>query len=299
MVRQHGVDGSTGGPSRFDHRGFGYRNRAEFHARAAEYIAAGLAHNQCVVYVGAGGHDELRAELATLPGLTDTSAVKVTPAHEIYGVPTGTDIIDPQAAVAAWTAAAENAIQQGYAGICAVSDVTSLAGRAEQRKALARFEFLIDQKLAVDQPAVTLPISLLCAYHLDDAASDTAELICLHRVVGGPRPPTFRLHAGSAADLALAGEIDAACGHTFITALQWICPLINGNTVVIDAENLEFVSHRPLLAVESYARATDLHIVLRTSQRIPHRLAELLPLGNVRVEQPSADNRELAGSPLS
>ncbi|MGH3958955.1 MEDS domain-containing protein [Mycobacterium sp.] len=255
----------------------GYRDRAEFRARAAEYIADGLAQNQWVEYVGAGSRAQLRAELATMPGITDASDVKVTPVLEFYAVPAGSDIVDPHVAVATRVAAVEKAIDDGYTGFRAVVDATAMASRPEQRNALACFEFLIDQKMSV------LPVSTLCAYDTSQLADDANGLICLHPYVD-QSACTFRLYAEPDTGFALTGEIDAATSEVFATALRRTWDLTGEDTLVVDARRLEFIDHRSLCMLDQYARTMDRKVVLQTAQMLPARLADLLDLTNVRVE---------------
>ena len=277
MRRRQGVVATAGGLIPFGHLGWGYHDRDEFRLRAAEYIADGLAQHQWVEYVGAGSREELRAELATLPGLADISGIKVTPTLEFYNVAAGSDIVDPQIAVATRVAAVETAIQRGYTGFRAISDVTPVAGRPEQRDAFARFEFLIDQKMAA------FPVSALCAYDLGQLDGDASSLICLHPLASRSAP-NFRLYAHPGTGFALAGELDAATDHAFSTALQRVWPLASGDTIVIDAHDVEFIGHRQLAILEHCGRADGRRVVVQTKQPILARLAEMLELTYVRVE---------------
>lgn len=274
--RQHGVVDTARGLIPFGHLGWGYRDRSEFLARAAEYIADGLAQQQWVEYVGTGDRDRLRAELAGLPGLADVEDVKVTPALEFYGVRAGTDVVDPEAAVALRSSAVHRALREGYTGFRAVVDATSVCERPEQRDAFARFEFLIDQKMAV------LPVSALCAYDTSRLGPDAAGLICLHPLVGAAAP-SFQLYAEAGADFALTGESDSACAEDFTGILRRIWPLTEGEQVIVDARDLDYIGHQQLVDLDLQARADGRRFVLRKPQPIVKRLAELLDLSNVVV----------------
>ncbi|MBO0864681.1 MAG: MEDS domain-containing protein [Mycobacterium sp.] len=290
-MRQHGVVASAAGLVPFGHLGWGFRDRAEFRKCAAEYIADGLAQNQRVEYTGEGSRDELWAELATMPGTAghlDDGGIRVTPVLEFHGAD-GSDIVDPQTAVATRIAALEKAIDHGYTGLRAVVDATALARRPDQRDAFACFEFLIDQQMAMR------PVSTLHGYDTSQLGDEAVGLVCLHPYVC-QSGPTFQLYADPQSGFALAGEIDAASDHVFATALRRIWPLAGDDTVVIDAQQLEFIAHQQLQTLDHYARTTGRKVVLRTDQRIPTRLAGLLELTNVRVEPPDVFNDDEAAT---
>ncbi|WP_241666321.1 hypothetical protein [Mycobacterium marseillense] len=83
----------------FSHRGCRFDHRAQFHARAAQFLADGLDHHQRIEFVGAGDHEQLRAELVTLPGVGDRlerAGVGVMPVSQFYAVAAGTEIADPR-----------------------------------------------------------------------------------------------------------------------------------------------------------------------------------------------------------
>lgn len=275
MTRQHGVVDSAAGLSPFGHLGWGYRTRAEFLARAAEYITDGLAAHEWVEYVGAGSREQLRAELASMLG--DTSGVIVTPAAEFYCLTDCEAVVDVQAVIEARGSTVENAMALGYSGVRVITDATAVTSRPEQREAFARLEFLFDQQMEGQ------PISVLCAYDISRLADAAGGLMCLHPLVGGA-PPAFRLYAQYGATFALDGEIDAATAGTFTTTLERICPVVDADEVVIDAGRLGFIAHRELCTLDDQARRQGRHIALRGSSPVLARLATLLDLTNIRVE---------------
>src|SRR5699024_5460905 len=89
---------------------------------------------------------------------------------------TGHDgVVDPVRSVHTRVAATEAALQAGYTGFRAVVDATATSRTVAQRTAFARFEYLIDQKMAA------LPVSAMCAYDVSELGAGTvAELTCLH-----------------------------------------------------------------------------------------------------------------------
>ncbi|HEU0192230.1 MAG TPA: MEDS domain-containing protein [Mycobacterium sp.] len=282
MKRSQGVVSSASGLVPFGHLGWGYRSRSEFLARASEYIADGVARNQWVEYVGDGSRDQLWSELATMPGVAGRDeGIGVMPVTEFYGVPDGSDVVDPAVAVTARIQAVHDAIAAGYTGFRAVSDATAVARRPGQRQAFAQFEFLIDQQMAV------LPVSALCAFDTTQLGQHAAELICLHPFTNEGMS-CFRLYAEPGFRFSIAGYLDVASDELFTTTLQRIWSLETDELAVIDTANLEFISPRQLSVLDRLAAAADCHVALRTDQRVVGRLAALLGATHVAVQPPAA-----------
>jgi hypothetical protein len=279
-MRPRGGLTSAAGLVPFGHLAWGYRDRTEFRSRAAEYIADGLARNQRVLYAADGGRDALLDELTEM-GFADAiraGQIWARPVRDHYPLVPGSDVIDPEAAVADGVAALEQLVAAGYSGCRAVVDGAVLVRTPEQRAAFSRLEYLIDQKMAV------LPLSALCAYNLELLGDDARELMCLHPFVNADTV-SFRIYAQHDHDFALAGEIDAGDHEPFTTALQRIWPLTTGEELVIDAHELSFLTHRELCAMDELGGAEAKPVVLRTDGQMLVRLAELLGLRNIRVDR--------------
>jgi MEDS: MEthanogen/methylotroph, DcmR Sensory domain len=278
-MRPQGELTSVAGLVPFGHVAWGYRGRAGFLTRAAEYIADGLARNQRILYASDRSRDALRGELAEM-GFADavrSGQIAAKPVREHYRFVSGTDVVDPEATVANAVAAMEYVVAMGCSGGRAVVDGAVLVRTPEQRAEFSRLEYLADQKMAV------LPFSALCAYDLELLGDTAKELMCLHPYVG-QGSVGFRIYAEGGNDFALAGEIDAAGYEAFTTALQRIWPLATGDELVIDAHGLDFISHRELFAIDQLGGADGRPVVLRTDRRMLLRLAELLELENIRVD---------------
>jgi anti-anti-sigma regulatory factor len=281
MMRRQGVLDSAAGLTPFGHLAWGYRDRAEFLGCAAEYIADGLRQNQYVAYVGEGTRETLRSELAKMPGIgehLDSGGMEATPAQDHYVQVPGTDVIDTDQVVAKYLAAVEQAIAKGYNGFRTVSDITPVARTHEQRDALARLEYRVDQQMAM------LPFSGLCGYNISELGTAAEELICLHPFVS-KGSVTFRLYADPEADVdfAISGEIDAAANKLFDTTLQRVWPLQSSHTLHIGAQALKFISHEPMFGLEERAREQGRKVVLSTNQPAISRLVDVLDLIHVRT----------------
>jgi hypothetical protein len=277
-MRAHGTIDSARGLVPFGHVGWAYRDRAEFRARAGEYLADGVAQGQLGMFVGPGSAESLRSELGELAGLSGSQGICVLPVDEFYATPSVDGVVVPEMALDKHVAALQEAVGAGYTGLRAAIDVTALVRTAEQREALARFEYLADQKMAVH------PVSALCAYDAAELGDAAAELVCLHPYVS-PGSTIFQLYAAPECDFALSGQVDRSCDALLGTALRRTGDLVTGARVLIDARGLEFIDHRWLLRLADYAAARGATAVLRGAPRVVPRILRLLAVPNVRVEQ--------------
>jgi anti-anti-sigma regulatory factor len=278
-MRCNGVVSSAAGLVPFGHLGWGYRDRDEFIARAAEYLADGLKINQRMEYVGDGSREALGAELADIgfrEGLR-SGRIRVTPIDDFYEFTPESDTVDAESTVAEFVAATEQALTDGYSGLRAVIDGTTVARTPEQLDAGARFEYLIDQQMAV------LPSSTMCAYSVSTIGNAANELTCLHPFVA-EGAVGFRLFAEPDASFVLAGEIDANDNEVFVTTLERVWQLQEPGTLVIDVRDLNFITHHEFYMLDKLARAEQRDVFLRTDQPIVVRLTELLELTNVRLQ---------------
>lgn len=278
-MRLSGAVESAGGFRPHGHLGWGYRDRPEFRARAAEFIADGLALGQWVEYVGEGSAATLSADLTTHGlGAKGPGELSVCPVDEFYAYCGDGDGVDPVASVDKRVAAAKEAIAAGYTGFRAVVDATAVARTPSQREAFARFEHLIDRQMSV------LPVSAICAYDAEELGDcAVAEMACLHPVVN-TGAASFRLYADQDVDLTLAGDVDFACTELFSLTLRRTLPLLEGTELVIDGRDLDFIDHRGLFDLDQQGRALGRRIVLRSGSPTVARVAELLDLRALRVE---------------
>lgn len=280
-MRPAGVVDSGRGLAPRSHLGWGYTDRAEFRTSAREYLADGIAAGQRTEYLGSGGVDQLRAELA---GFTDIDELlgrgdlRVASVDEVYEFAGATRVVDPVASVAARVAATEAALAAGYTGLRAAVDATALARTDTQRAAYAHYEYLLDQRSS------KLALATICAYDLTQLGhAAAAELVCLHPWVRRGCTP-FRLYAEDGTDFALAGEIDIYGIAQLETALGQILPLMPGTELVVGGRGLQYIDHRGLLVLDRCAGKRGTRLVLQTEHRGVARVAEMIGVKHVRVE---------------
>jgi anti-anti-sigma regulatory factor len=295
MTREQGFVASAAGLTPHGHLGWGHNGRAEFLAGAAEFIADGLDADQRIVYIGPAGRHALWDELADTPGIDERlhpGAVGVLPSAEFYVFSPGSDVPDPESTVAKCVAAVDKAVAAGYTGLRAVVDCTEMLSTPQRRDAYARFEFLMDTKMTA------LPCSVLCAYDTSRLGDEVAEFVCLHPFASQGVTP-LRFYFAPGADCAVAGDVDDASDALFTTTLRRLWPRVSHETLVIDAQALNFIGHRQLVTLDRLARADGTQVVLRTDERVVARLVELLDLTNVSVQPPDDHDGDTGRPPPS
>jgi hypothetical protein len=254
-----------------------YDDLSAFDAYARDFLRAGLEAGERIWYVP--GHDSTETAgwlAARAAGSRRDDAVRIVPAAEAYP---GELIVDPAAQVAAYTTATEDALAAGFTGLRVAADATAFVRTDEQRDAFARYEYAIGRYM------LTAPMRAVCAYdrrELGDRA--VAELACLHET-SHAEGVTFQLHPGATtADAVLDGEVDLSVEELFAGALRHTDLAPVGGEVVVDADHLDFIDHRSLLALQHYAEGQRMTAVVRTGLGAAERLAGLLDLRHVRVE---------------
>ncbi len=238
-----------------------FDSRAELESQARDFLAAGEAAGQRVVFVAAD------APFAALPfvALSDTYRDGA--------------VVDPVAQVAAYAAAAEAAVAAGYTGLRVVADATPLVRTPAQLDAFARYEFRVDRYMRDH------PFTAMCAYDRAELGDDViAQVACMHSASHAEVP--FRLHACPPGEggAALTGELDLT-GHDLLTATLRRADLApDGGEVVLQARGLRFADHRALVHLHDYAEERRTTVVLRGASGATGRLAALLDLPRLRVE---------------
>lgn len=278
-MRRHGTADSAKGLIPEGHLCWAYDDRAQFRARAVEYVVDGIAAGQWVEFVGSDSTGTLHAELAGFEELQrgrDAGGIAVTPVEDFYAFHPGSDVVDPHAAVAARVAAAEEALAAGYTGFRAVVDATAMVATSQQRRAFVQFEHLIDRTMR------SQPVTAMCCFdlgHLGSAA--VTELACLHPLTNHDTP--FQLYAEHDSDIALTGTVDRSCADLFTTALAHATAPVSGKELVIDGRGLT-IDDYGLFALDRLARDHDRKVILRGSSPRTIQLIEQLDLTHIKTE---------------
>jgi anti-anti-sigma regulatory factor len=268
----------TAGAERLDHVCWVYDDPVDFHQRATAFLIDGLAAGERVEYVGSDSFDDLHRQLGVVDGLDELISAGQLVVRSLSGIYGDDAVVVPTEPVAAYAAATQAALAEGFSGYRVVAEATSLVRSPEQRDAFARYEHLIDRYMAHN------PFSALCGYDARILGRDgAAHIACLHPHANAGAAP-FHWSATTRADVRLAGEIDLAAHDLFDATVSRTIPLVPGDDVVVDGAGLDFIDHRGLLALDTHARTAGRRVTLMTDLSIVHRLTEILALRWVRTQ---------------
>ena len=275
-VRLSGVTDTVRDLSVHDHLCWVYHDRDEHPTRMVEYLADGVVQGQRVRYIGDGGWDGLRADLAGLPKLDrllDAGTVELVSVNESY--PWGP--VTPARQVARFAAATEAALADGYRGLRVAADCTAMVSDGQRRDAFARYEHQLDCYL------VTHPLAVMCVYDRARLGADaTAELAALHPLTRTAVTP-LHVFADPGADLALAGQIDALSVGLLQRTLDRTEFIHGKRPLLVNATALTFIDHQALRALDTWAGRVGTRMVMVNAGQLIGRLAELVGLDHVQV----------------
>lgn len=277
-MRTTGVVTSPRGLGAHDHLCWSYGHGDDIRTERLAFVTDGIALNQRVGYIGCATEDELLADLAGIEGLDELLAKGAVGALSVTEQYRTEELVDPEAQVARYTAATEDALASGFSGLRVTAEVTDLLLNERQREVFGRYEHLIDRSM------VTMPFSAMCCYDRTVIGDEAvADLACMHPSAREGASP-FQVFAIQGADLGVAGEVDTLSAPRFVRALRRAVPDAGGE-LVIDASGLSFIDHHGLLALEAMGAAggDGPRVVLEHAPPIAARVAELLELERVEV----------------
>lgn len=259
-----------------DHVCWPYDDVSRFRADVVAFLSHGISRGLRVAYAGPGAPEELREHLSALPdadALLVRGGLDIIALDEVYGRGA---VVDAEAAVAAYAAATERALADGYRGFRIGADVTELVRSPEQHETFVHYESLVDRYAAAH------PFSAVCAYHAEIGPAALAELASVHPAAPATLSP-FRIYSTVDGALGLSGEVDAGCAAQFRHALEHVRPAPGANAVVWDLTATSFLDHRALQAIDAMADRLGLAALLRRPPLLVRRLTQLVPLARVRI----------------
>jgi anti-anti-sigma regulatory factor len=261
-----------------DHLCWAYDDAADFHARAVEFLSAGLGQGLRVGLVTGGDDGSLHGDLERHADLAEAlrdGVLRIEPVDRVYG----TDHpLDPVAQVRVYAAETEAALAAGFLGYRIVAEATALGRTPGQLDLMARYEHRVDRYMAGH------PFSALCGYNRRELGmAPIHQLACLHPAANAGSAQ-FHFYTEADGVAALAGELDHAAAATFALALQRAEVPARPGDLVIDARELTFIDHRGLYAVADVAADQDRTVILRTLNPAVGRLIDLLGMRGVRAE---------------
>lgn len=260
-MREHGLVQSAADLGLHGHACWTYDDDAELIRAAAAFFADGVRLGQRLIYVASGPLDRLHAqveEMARVNRLVREGPLEILSLDATYAAGTGTD---PEAMLAIFATATEQALAAGFTGLRVVGDATALAADPRNWAEHTRWEAVADRYMA------SKPYSGLCCYDSRVLPAQIVHDLCaVHPVVHAPEQKVpFRLYADRDA-LVLEGEVDYFAADRLRRVLDAAAP----TGAVLDLGQVEFVDHHAALAL------AEAGLPLRAVPHSMRRTCELL-----------------------
>lgn len=255
------------------HACWAFDDRQEFTDVALEFLTDGLRLGQRLAHVGSEPVEEQRERLDPLGdvgGLIDSGALQLFELSNLYRV--GEPVV-AEVQVAAYLAATEAALADGYTGLRVAAQVTDLVTEPGTQDAHVRWESAADRLLSPRS------LSALCGYEKAALPPQLlADLAAVHPAANactGPVP--FHLF-GENDGLALTGEVDLFSSETLDRALGFACD--GDEPVSLDLGELRFIDHCGLevLAAHTGRLAANGGCTIHHEPYVVSRLCDILEL---------------------
>jgi anti-anti-sigma regulatory factor len=272
-VRAHGCIHSGSGLGADAHACWGFNRRQEFVDASLEYLFDGLRAGQRLAYVGSEPAAEQRERLAPLGGvdaMIDEGALQLFQLEDLYDVGKP---VDPTYQLAAYAAATDAALADGYSGLRVAAQVTDLLAGPETWDAHLRWESIADRFMSVR------PLSALCGYQRDAVPpAFLADLAAVHPAANAPaQAAPFHLFAEQG-EMVLSGEVDYFSAAALNRILAAACR--EEGSVALDLGKLDFLDHHGLeaLVAQTQRLAGESGCEVCQAPPVVERLCELLDL---------------------
>lgn len=257
------------------HTCWSYDDHQAFVLHVRDFLHAGLSAGERVWYApGPRSNGVVGWLLDEAPAWPD-GAVRVLDPEEVYRP---RQPFDPVAQMGAYVTATEEAVAAGFRGLRVVGDATAMVSTRQRLDAFIRYEYAIGRYM------LTAPLRAVCVYdraELGDRA--VAELAGVHARTNASHVP-FHLHGGrTSAETVLTGEVDAGSEDLFLSLFESaeLRPL--DGRIVIEAAELDFITHRCLIALHRHAERRALTVVIRTRLSTVAPMVRALGLHRLRV----------------
>jgi anti-anti-sigma factor len=281
VMRARGVVGSVAGLGPSDHVCWIYGSDAgfrRFQNRALRFAADGLVLGQRLVYVSDRDPDDVATGLGSLgdvESLRRRGALAVMRPTDM--LPAGPPVTDPGALLAAFHAAVEQAIGDGFVGIRVVAELGPFLHDPAWCGDQARWELVGDRYMAGPRP-----LAAMCAYDRRVIGTDGAALLACVHPVRHDGSASFSLSADGDA-LCLDGEVDVFQSSLLERALAAVP---DWDPLVLDLGGLQFVdtAGTAVLASEVAARtARGAEVQVRRARPLVRRLWGLVGFDGAAV----------------
>ena len=212
--------------------GWVFTGSSEFAALSAQFLAEGAALGERLMYIPE--HPD-PADMAGLARVVSPGSLVVTSIAEVYGAD---GVVNPKRQLAAYIAAADEALAAGFTGVRVAADYTSLVSNDQQLAEWFRWEVIADRMVS------EYPITALCAVDQKKVDVDALRLLAmLHPLSSASSPaPPFRLFS-AAGKLRAEGDLDPLAVISMWRAIE---DLPRGTGVLVDLTTAKLTSHAVL-----------------------------------------------------
>jgi len=211
------------------------------------------------------------AELGDIDGLIARQTLQVDSVDETY-----TQFEDTQAQLARFEGTLEQALVDGYTGICVVADNSRLVGETDED-----FARWLRWEATADWLQANRPVNGICFFDRQHVSDERlADLAAMHPVRSAEfGTPNFRLFY-DADDVRLTGEVDALFAGQLVRLLSSFPGRVGRE---VDLTGLSFIDHRALLRLNEYARDCA-PMRLRGAPSLMRRIWDLLDVATPALE---------------
>jgi hypothetical protein len=218
---------------------------AAFDDAVRTFLAGGLERGERLLCVGERVIDSVRAEAPPLTGvdkLVADGTLRLMTLSEAYAA---TGEFSAERQFVFYDDATRRAVDEGYAGLRVVAELTPLAADPVRRDELLRWEHLADRYM-VHGPGM----SALCAYRDDLHVEALADVASVHPAASGPPGlPQFRVFFDDDR-VVVEGSVDLAGAGRLSRLLADSPPL---SAALLDLSRLDFVDVAGCRAIARWA----------------------------------------------
>jgi hypothetical protein len=270
-VRRSLIAADAAGLRTHDHTAWCGDGPREFHELAASVFSAAVTRNELMLFVCEQPRREWLTDLGDVDHLVDRGALQLTSIDDVY-----TDLAAAADQRARFEALLEQALTNGYSGVCVVADNSPLVTRSDEA-----FEDWLAWEAVADQLQANRPMSGVCYFDRRRVSSDRlADLAAMHPVrCHRFSEPTFQVFC-DADSLRVLGELD---GLSTDRIRRVVGTAVSATGLMLDITELEFIDHTTLRTLNQVAEA-GAAVRLRGANSVVRRVWELLDLPTPALE---------------
>lgn len=239
-----------------DHVVWGGNDESDLDYLAVTCFAGATRRNERMLFISDDPFASGLGRLRNVGRLIERGALKLMPTELAYP----TELAgDAPGQLRLFDAALDDALRDGYSGICVVADNTGLLGEDDRS-----FEQWLAWEQLTDQFQATHPIVGVCYFDVRRVHTERlADLAAIHPVLHADiAPPPFRVFT-SEGTIRAVGSLDAWSSEQLLRVLR-NAPA--EGQLVLDVGDAEFVDHHALRALHEL-----------TTTRLPIRVARATP----------------------